>query len=142
MDIRVKTFVLEAANRLEFLRADYGSVGPEVVQDESSVYPLLRRVRYESSDRVFEVSLVLSYMSEEYVSTNLLTEDRGGSVRRTPIGSECARRCSTITCPGRDRRSGHGSARRIRSAHASRRRRCSPSPWKADASSASTEECP
>src|SRR5216683_2846055 len=87
VDIRVKTFVQEAANRLDFLRAEYGFTGPESVPDETGVYPLLRRVRYKRTDLAFEISLVLSYMGEEYVSTDLVSEDDSGSVRRTEIGS-------------------------------------------------------
>jgi hypothetical protein len=67
VDIRVKTFVLEAADRLDFLRTEYGFAGPEVVPDETGLYPLLRRVRYKRSDLTLEISLVLSYMGEEYV---------------------------------------------------------------------------
>lgn len=54
------------------------------------MYPLLRRVRYNRSDLALEISLVLSYMGEEYVATSLVTEDRPGSVRRTQIGSSTA----------------------------------------------------
>jgi hypothetical protein len=73
VDIRVKTFVLEAADRLDFLRTEYGFAGPEVVPDETGVYPLLRRVRYKRSDLTVEISLVLSYMGEEYVATTLVS---------------------------------------------------------------------
>jgi hypothetical protein len=90
VDIRVKTFVLEAADRLDFLRTEYGFAGPEVVPDETGLYPLLRRVRYKRSDLTLEISLVLSYMGEEYVDTSLATADRSGSVRRTQIGSNTA----------------------------------------------------
>lgn len=90
VDIRVKTFVLEAATRLDFLRTEYGFAGPEVVPDETGVYPLLRRVRYKRSDLTLEISLVLSYMGEEYVATTLVSGERSGSVRRTQIGSTTA----------------------------------------------------
>ena len=58
--------------------------------DETDVYPLLRRVRYMRSDLAVEISLVLSYMGEEYVATHLVSEDDSGSVRRTEIGSRTA----------------------------------------------------
>jgi hypothetical protein len=90
VDIRVKTFVPEAARRLDFLSAEYGFTGPEVVPDETGVYPLLRRVRYSRPGLAVEVSLVLSYMGEEYVATALVSEDDSGSIRRTEIGSSTA----------------------------------------------------
>jgi hypothetical protein len=90
MDIRMKTFVQETANRLDFLHDEYGFTGPEAVPDEAGVYPLLRRVRYERTDLAVEISLVLSYMGEEYVAAHLVSEDDFGSVRRTEIGSSAA----------------------------------------------------
>jgi hypothetical protein len=90
MDIRMKTFVQETANRLDFLPDEYGFTGPEAVPDEAGVYPLLRRVRYERTDLAVEISLVLSYMGEEYVAAHLVSEDDSGSVRRTEIGSSTA----------------------------------------------------
>jgi hypothetical protein len=62
------------------------------VSDEIGVYPLLRRVRYKRPDLAFEISLVLSYMGmgEEYVATDLVSEDASGSVRRTEIGTSTA----------------------------------------------------
>lgn len=90
MDIWVKSFVPEAAGRLDFLCAEYGFTGPEVVPDESGVYPLLRRVRYQRTGLAIEISLVLSYMGEEYVASELVSEDGSGSVRRTQIESGTA----------------------------------------------------
>jgi hypothetical protein len=43
-------------------------------------------VRFERADLAVEISLVLSYMGEEYVAADLVTEDDSGSVRRTQIG--------------------------------------------------------
>jgi hypothetical protein len=60
VDIRVKSFVPEAAGRLDFLRAEYGFTGPEVVPDEAGAYPLLRTVRYQRTGLAIEISLVLS----------------------------------------------------------------------------------
>ena len=82
--------VPEAAGRLDFLCAEYGFTGPEVVPDESGVYPLLRRVRYQRTGLAIEISLVLSYMGEEYVASELVSEDGSGSVRRTQIESGTA----------------------------------------------------
>lgn len=90
MDTRVKAFVQETANRLDFLHEEYGFTGPEAVPEEADVYPLLRRVRYERADLAVEISLVLSYMGEEYVAAHLVSEDDSGSVRRTEVGSSTA----------------------------------------------------
>jgi hypothetical protein len=90
VDIRVESFVPEAAGRLGFLCDEYGFTGPEIVPDEAGVYPLLRKVRYWRTGLAIEISLVLSYMGEEYVATELVAEDDSGSVRRTPIRSGAA----------------------------------------------------
>jgi hypothetical protein len=90
VDVRVKSFVPEAAGRLDFLCAGYGFADPVVVPDEAGVYPLLRRVRYPRTGCAIEISLVLWYMGEEYVDAGLVSEDGSGSVRRTPIGSGAA----------------------------------------------------
>jgi hypothetical protein len=86
VDVRVRTFVQEAADRLGFLLAEFGFTGPETVPDETGVYPLLRRVRFRRADLAIEISLVLSYMGEEYVAADLVAKDESGSVRRTEIG--------------------------------------------------------
>jgi hypothetical protein len=90
VDIRVKTFAREVTNRLDFLHAEQGFAGPEVVPDPNAVYPLLRRVRYARAGLAFEISLVLSYMGEEYVGTDVVSEDDSGAVYRTQIGSSTA----------------------------------------------------
>jgi hypothetical protein len=56
VDIRVKSFVPEAADRLDFLCVEYGFTGPEVVPDEAGVYPLVRRVRYRCPGCSIEIS--------------------------------------------------------------------------------------
>jgi hypothetical protein len=43
VDVRVKTFAREAANRLGFLREEFGFTGPEAMPDQVGVYPPLRR---------------------------------------------------------------------------------------------------
>jgi len=86
VDMRVKTFVREAANRLDFLRTEHGFTGPEVVPGQTGAYPLLRRVRYGRAGLVVEVSLVLSYMGEKYVATDVLSQDDCAAVRRTQVG--------------------------------------------------------
>jgi hypothetical protein len=90
VDVRVKTFIREAAECFAFLRAEFGFAGLEVVPDEKDVYPLLRRVRFDRADLAIEVSLVLSYMGEEYVAADLVTVDQSGSSRRTEIGHRTA----------------------------------------------------
>jgi len=90
MDVRVKTFASEAAFRLGFLRAEHGFTGPELDHDDIGVYPLMRRLRFKREDLVIEVTLVLSYMGEEYVATSLVFEGRSDSGRRTEIGHNTA----------------------------------------------------
>jgi hypothetical protein len=90
VDVRVESFVAEAAGRLDFLCAEYGFTGPEVMPDEARVYPLLRTVRYRRTGCAIEISLVLSYMGEEYVAAELVSEDGSGPVRRAQIGSGAA----------------------------------------------------
>lgn len=85
-DVRVKTFTQEATDRLGFLSAEFGFTGPETAPDETGPYPLLRRVRFRRADLAVEISLVLSYMGEEYVAADLVTEDAAGSVHRAEIG--------------------------------------------------------
>lgn len=70
MDIRRTTFVDEATSRLEFLIQEHGFAGPEVTR--GSDYPLLIRVSYHRGDLDVEVSLVLSYGGEEYVTTDVV----------------------------------------------------------------------
>jgi len=86
VDVRVKTFVREAAERLGFLCAEFEFAGPEAAPHDEHVYPLMRRVRFDSCWQVIEVSLVLSYMGQEYVAADLVTVDESGSNRRTEIG--------------------------------------------------------
>jgi len=50
------------------------------------VYPLLRRVRYERPGLAVQVSLVLSYMGEEYVTADLLAADVSGPAHRIGLG--------------------------------------------------------
>jgi hypothetical protein len=70
---------------MAFLPAEFGFSGAQTVPDETGVYPLLRRVRFHRADFAVEISLVLSYMGEEYVATNLVTTDESGSVRRAEL---------------------------------------------------------
>jgi hypothetical protein len=55
VDVRVKTLVAVAASRLDFLRAEHGFAGPEVVDDEAGVYPVMRRVRHQRDDVSFGI---------------------------------------------------------------------------------------
>jgi hypothetical protein len=90
VDVRVKTFVREAADRLRFLQTEFGFTAPQVVPDETGVYLLVRRVRFERADLAVEVSLELSYAGQEYVTAVLLTADESGSRRRTEIKQRTA----------------------------------------------------
>jgi hypothetical protein len=90
VDVRVKCFIPEAAYRMGFLHSEFGFTGPEIALDETGVYPLLRRVRFERADVAIEISLVLSYMGEEYVASNFVAADSAGSVRRTKIRQDTA----------------------------------------------------
>jgi hypothetical protein len=90
VDVRVKTFIREAADRMGFLHSEFGFKGAAVVPDEAGVYPLLRRVRFERADVAIEISLVLSYMGEEYVTSDLVNADKSGSVHRTKIRQDTA----------------------------------------------------
>lgn len=47
-------------------------------------------MRFGRADLAVEISLVLSYMGEEYVSADLVAQDDAGSVRRTEIGRNTA----------------------------------------------------
>jgi hypothetical protein len=85
VDVRVKTFVREAAGRLGFLQTEFGFTAPQVVPDETGVYLRVRRVRFERADLAVEVSLELSYGDEEYVTAVLVTADDSGSRRRVEI---------------------------------------------------------
>lgn len=98
MDVRVKTFAQEAADRLGFLRTEFGFNCPETVPDKTGVYPLLRRVRFRRADLAVEISLVLSYMGEEYVAADLVTEDEPGSVRRAELGRGTAHTGYQMRC--------------------------------------------
>lgn len=90
MDIRRKTFVAEATGRLGFLIREYGFAGPEVTQDRD--YPLLIRVSYHRGDLDAEVTLILSYMGEEYVTAEVVhTSPASGSVKRTEVSRGTAR---------------------------------------------------
>jgi hypothetical protein len=90
VDVRVKTFAQEVTLRLGFLRAEHGFTGPELEHDDTGVYPLMGRLRFKRGDLVIEVTLVLSYMGEEYVATSLVYESRSDSGRRTEVGHSTA----------------------------------------------------
>ena len=89
MDVRRKTFVAEATARLEFLLREHGFVRPQVTQDGE--FPLMLSVRYHRSDLDVDVSLVLSYMGEEYVTASTVDADAGSTcVNRTEVGLQTA----------------------------------------------------
>lgn len=86
VDVRVRTFASETADRLGFLHKEFGFMGPVNLPDGIGRYPLLRRVHFARPDLAVDISLVLSYMGEEYVAADLVAEDESGSARRTEIG--------------------------------------------------------
>ncbi len=90
MDVRRKAFAAEAGRRFGFLSADYGFSGPEVI-GAGDEYPLVRTLRYSRGGLAVEVSLVLSYMGEEYVITTLVTQPGYARPRRDEIGHSPAR---------------------------------------------------
>ena len=80
MDVRAKTFVAETGRRFGFLARDYGFNGPEVTGAEDE-YPLMRTVCYRRGGLEVEISLVLAYAGEEYVSTLVTRDDDAGPAR-------------------------------------------------------------
>jgi hypothetical protein len=90
VDVRVKTFVQEAADRMGFLHAESGSAAPEAVADDLGVYPLLRRLPLNRPGVGIEVSLVLSYMGEEYMISEVVAPTSSRAVLRTKIRQDTA----------------------------------------------------
>lgn len=91
VDLRVKTFAAETASRLGFLSADYGFTGPDTVQDgDDDVYPVLRTLRYRRGQLTVEISLILSYMGEEYITATVVSAGETGAARRSPVGQSAA----------------------------------------------------
>lgn len=93
MDIRVKTFVPETAERLDFLRVEYGCVGPDV--ESSRGLPRHRgaiTVTYRRPGLTVEVSLSFDYGSDDTVQTTL---SRSGTptteLEQVRLGSDSAR---------------------------------------------------
>jgi hypothetical protein len=90
VDIRVKAFAQEAAERLGFLHTEFGFTHPEAVPDDLGAYPLLLRLRFNRPDVAVEISLVLSYGGEDYVASDFVVAGESGSTRRTHIGRNTA----------------------------------------------------
>jgi hypothetical protein len=77
-----------------------GGVEGEHCDPGQEIYPLLRRVRFRRADLAVEVSLVLSYMGEEYVAADLVTGDEARSVLSTALPrDEAARRHPSVSAP-------------------------------------------
>lgn len=85
MDFRVKTFGAEAAKRLAFLVDEFGFAGPVHEHGDSS-----EGVRYTNGRTSVRTQLVLWYMGEEYVSTDVIVETPEAAVTRTTIGHHTA----------------------------------------------------
>jgi hypothetical protein len=90
VDVRVKTFAAEAAARLAFLCQDLGFVGPEV-DDHGGGYPVVISLRFHRPSALVEVSLVLAYGGEEYVTTTLVVDHEGRAGQSSEVGSDTAR---------------------------------------------------
>lgn len=88
MDIRVKTFAAAVERRFGFLVVNYGFNGPELI-GAGDEYPLVRTLRYSRGGLGAEISLVLTYMGEEYIST-VITRDDPPGLRRDEIGHDTA----------------------------------------------------
>lgn len=88
VDVRVKTFAAQAAARLIYLGREFGFVGPEI-DDHGGSYPVMLSLRYHRPSTVVEVSLVLAYGGEEYVTTTLVVQ-QNGSPQRSEIGTDTA----------------------------------------------------
>jgi hypothetical protein len=80
VDVRTRTFTAEAERRFRFLATEYGFNGPEVI-GASDEYPLMLTLRYSRGALAVEISLVLSYMGEECVTTRITPADRAQSPR-------------------------------------------------------------
>jgi len=76
VDIRRKTFVVEATRRFGFLIQEHGFAGPEIRQDGD--YPLLIRVIYHRGDLDVIEALILSYGGEEDVTADLVRQSPRG----------------------------------------------------------------
>lgn len=89
VDIRRKTFVDETISKLEFLIQEHGFAGPEVTREND--YPLLIRVSYHRGDLDVEVSLILSYGGEEYVTADVVYRSpASGAATRTRVRESAA----------------------------------------------------
>jgi hypothetical protein len=89
MDVRRKSFVAEATNRLAFLCDEHGFAGPEVAEQDG--YPLMVCVSYHRADLDVEESLVLSYGGEEYVTATVVSPRAADEpARHTEIGTDTA----------------------------------------------------
>jgi hypothetical protein len=88
VDVRLKTFAAEAADRCAFLVSEHGFTGPEIKRTERGIPEV--SVRYTRDDAVVETSLVLHYMGEEYVTTRLEHDDDAGRRHRRSVGTDTA----------------------------------------------------
>ena len=89
VDIRVKTFVLEAGEPARFLRMEPRSAGSEVEHDRNRRVPAAAESVIQALTSPLR-SVWCSRTGEEHVATSLVPEDRSGSPRRTQIGSSTA----------------------------------------------------
>jgi hypothetical protein len=89
MDIRLKTFVVEATKRMSFLNgSDWGFSEPEIIRADH--FPTVIEVRYRRAGAcTIRIRLILAYMGEEYVSTEVCGDPPDGA-EQGEIGSHTA----------------------------------------------------
>lgn len=80
----MKTFGAEAARRMAFLVDDLGFTGPVIADDPGALTRLT--VSYAKDSITVRSSLVIGYMGEEYVLTEIIDNDTA----RTRIGEHTA----------------------------------------------------
>lgn len=88
MDIRVKTFGAEASRRLAFLVDELGFTGP-VIQNDDGPFSAVA-VSYSKDGVTVSSRLLLAYMGEESVITEIVTERPGAQRTTTTVGENTA----------------------------------------------------
>jgi hypothetical protein len=88
VDIRFRTFGAEATKRLAFLVDDFGFTGPLITEGDTFVRVA---VRYSKGPVTVTSGLLIAYMGEEYVYTEITTEQPdGGKPVTIQIGQHTA----------------------------------------------------
>lgn len=84
----MKTFGQEAAQRFAFLVHELGFTGPTHQDSTNTGHSV--SVRYAKGTTTVTVELVLWYMGEEYVSTEVTVQTTDATPMRTSIGTNTA----------------------------------------------------